>query len=166
MFFSKKLQKYQNINHCFFSRKNGVSTGIYKSLNCGIGSFDNKKKIQKNIKIVSKFMKCKSKNLIIAKQIHSNKVLYLRNKKFLKKRPECDALITKMENVCLSVLSADCVPILIYDPVEKTIGSIHAGWRGAINDIVENTINKFLNLKSKINNIVVAIGPCIGKKKL
>ena len=65
MFFSKKLNKIKNLNHCFFSRKGGYSSGIYKSLNCGVGSSDKKEKVIKNLKKVSKKMGCKKNCLII-----------------------------------------------------------------------------------------------------
>ena len=72
MFFSKKLKKFKNIRHGFFNRKGGVSKGIYKSLNCGLGSQDNIKDVRKNIEKVCKKIGCKRKNLILLNQIHSN----------------------------------------------------------------------------------------------
>ena len=77
MFFSKKLKKFNNIKHCFFSRKNGFSSGIYKSLNCGTGSLDNKANVLKNIKYVSKKIGCQKNSLITLNQIHSNKVVFI-----------------------------------------------------------------------------------------
>ena len=74
MFFSRKFKKFKDINHCFFSRKGGFSKGVYKGLNCGKGSKDNKKHISKNINYVAKKMKVKKKNLILMHQTHSNKV--------------------------------------------------------------------------------------------
>ena len=79
MFYSKKLKKFKNIKHCFFSRRGGFSKGLYKSLNCGKGSKDNKKNILKNLNYVSKKMKIKKKNLILMDQTHSNKVIELKN---------------------------------------------------------------------------------------
>ena len=77
MYFSKKLKKFNTINHCFFSKKNGVSKGIYSSLNCGLGSKDKIQDIKKNIKIVCKFMGCQENKLITLRQRHTNKVIYL-----------------------------------------------------------------------------------------
>ena len=74
MFFSEKLKKYKNLKHCFFSRKNGFSRGLFRSLNCGLGSKDNKSNILKNLKYVSKKVGCKKQNLITLNQRHSNKV--------------------------------------------------------------------------------------------
>ena len=78
MFYSKKLKKFKEIKHCFFSKRNGYSTGIYKSLNCGHGSKDNKKNIQKNLKLVAKKMRVKSENLILMHQTHSNNVIEIK----------------------------------------------------------------------------------------
>ena len=74
MFYSDNLKKNSDIQHCFFSRKNGISTDIYKSLNCGIGSGDNKKNVNKNLDIVSNIFKIEKKNLILMNQTHGNKV--------------------------------------------------------------------------------------------
>ena len=89
---SKKLSKFKKINHGFFNRNNGYSNGIYKSLNCGIGSKDNKININQNLKKVCQKIKCSRKNLILLNQIHSNKVFSIN--KTPKKKPLGDALIT------------------------------------------------------------------------
>ena len=76
MFFSKKLKSFKEINHCFFSRKSGYSKGLYKSLNCGRGSRDNKKNINRNLRYVSKKMNRKNNELVLMHQSHSNRVLH------------------------------------------------------------------------------------------
>ena len=86
MFFSKNLQKFKNIKHCFFSRKNGVSQGVYKSLNCGLGSGDNKENVLKNLEFVSKKIGCEKKLLITLNQTHSNKVIYFKDKSDVKNK--------------------------------------------------------------------------------
>ena len=73
MFFSKKLKEFKNLKHCFFSRKNGFSKGCYKSLNCGLGSDDNKDNVIKNLKFVSQKIGCEEKYLITLNQKHTNK---------------------------------------------------------------------------------------------
>ena len=114
---SKKLIKYKNLKHGFFNKIGGVSKGIYRSLNCGIGSLDNKKNVLKNLNIVSKKIGCKNKNLIILKQKHSDKFYIAR--KINKKRISADGVITKSKNLALCILTADCAPLLIYDPKKK-----------------------------------------------
>jgi YfiH family protein len=138
-----------------------VSSGIYNSLNCGFGSNDEKKNIFKNLDIVSKKIGVKSENLFLMNQTHSNKVIFIKDNNKHIRRVNSDALITDQRNVAISVLTADCVPILIYDEVNKIIGSVHAGWKGALSGIIENTLNQIININrnAKIN---IAIGPCIG----
>ena len=162
MFISKSFTKFKAINHCFFSRNGGFSKGIYKSLNCGRGSKDAKKNIIKNLRYVESKMKVKKNNLILMHQTHSNKVVEIK-KSNIKKRIYSDALVTKISGLALGVVTADCVPILIYDKKNKTIACIHAGWKGAISNVIENTINKIKNKNTK-SKIYAAIGPCISKE--
>ena len=162
MFYSKKLKRFKEIKHCFFSKKNGYSTGIYKSLNCGQGSKDNKKNIQKNLNLVAKKMSVNSENLVLMHQTHSNKVIEIKRMNY-KKKIYADAMITKMRGVSLGVLTADCVPIILYDSKNKIIGCIHAGWKGAFKNIIKNTIHKIRKISSK-SKIYASVGPCIGLK--
>ena len=85
MFYSKKFKKLKQVKHCFFSRKNGFSKGIYKSLNCGKGSKDNKKNIRKNLDFVAKKMAVERNKLILMHQIHSNKVIEIKRNNYKKK---------------------------------------------------------------------------------
>jgi len=162
MFYSKKLKRLKDINHCFFSRKNGFSKGIYKSLNCGRGSKDNKKNVKKNLNYVSKKMGVKKNKLILMHQTHSNKVVEIKINN-IRRKIKADAMITKMKNVALGVVTADCVPIILFDVKNKIIGCIHAGWKGAHSGIIKNTINKIKKLNTN-NKIYATVGPCIGKK--
>jgi len=149
MFFSKDLKKIKNINHCFFSRKNGLSTGIYSSLNCGKGSKDNKQNVLKNLEIVSYKMNTKLNKLILMNQTHSNKVIVVTEDNIKSKIFNSDALITNIKGIVLGVLTADCVPIILYDKKYKTIGCVHAGWKGVYNGIIENTISQFKKFGKK-----------------
>ena len=139
---SKKLSKFKNISHGFFGSKGGVSKGIYKSLNCGIGSLDNKRNIEKNIKIVLKKINSKRKKVFLPKQIHSNK-FYLIRKKITNKRIKCDAVITGQKKIPIGILTADCAPIIIFDPKRIVVSMVHAGWKGAFKEIVKRVITFF-----------------------
>ena len=162
MFYSKNLMSEVNVKHCFFSRKNGVSSGIYKSLNCGIGSKDDVNNVKKNLEIVSKNLDIKSNKLAIMNQTHSNKVLSIKNINNLK-RFDCDALLTSDEGIALCVLTADCAPILIYEAQKKIVGCIHAGWKGAFSGIIENTILQLSDMGGDKNKLFVTVGPCISQ---
>ena len=159
---SKLLKKYKNISHGFFNSLGGYSKGIYKSLNCGIGSKDNKKFVQSNINKVCKKIGCSKNNLLLLNQIHSNKV-YVINK-ISKKRLSGDGVITNKKKIALGILTADCAPILIYDIYKNYISAIHAGWKGAYKKIISKTIKKFKNKGSNVKNIIAVIGPCISKQ--
>ena len=162
MFYSKKLKKIKKLKHCFFSRNNGFSRGVYRSLNCGRGSKDNKKNIQKNLKFVAKTMAVERAKLILMHQTHSNKVVEITKKNY-KKIIVADAMITQMRNLAIGVVTADCVPIIFCDIKSQVAGCIHAGWKGAFSGIVENTIQKVQKLNLK-NKIYASVGPCIGNK--
>jgi len=164
MFFSSKLNKFENLKHCFFSRKNGVSKGYYESLNCGLGSNDNKENVLKNLEIVSKKISCDKKLLITLNQQHTDKVVHFKNEKSVKNKLTGDAIVCEIKNVGIGILTADCAPILFYDHKKKIIGCAHAGWKGALNGIIKNTVKKFNELDSKSNDLTAVIGPCIGRK--
>ena len=162
MFYSKKLKRLKKIKHCFFSRKRGFSKGIYKSLNCGRGSKDNKNNINKNLNFVAKTMAVKRDKLVLMHQTHSNKVIEIK-KHNCKKKIVADAMITKLKDLTICVVTADCVPIIIYDIKNEIIGCIHAGWKGAFCGIIDNTIKRIKKLNSN-NKIYAGVGPCIGEK--
>ena len=162
MFFSKKLLSFKNLKHCFFSRKGGFSKGIYKSLNCGRGSKDSKKIVLKNIKYVSKKINSNVNTIVLMHQTHSNKVVEIDKKNYFKKI-KSDAIITSVKGLTLGVVTADCVPVLLYDCTNKVAGCIHAGWKGTLSGIIKKTILKIKNKNSNCK-IYASVGPCIGKK--
>ena len=165
MFYSKKLSKFSIISHGFFNKDGGVSKGIYKSLNCGAGSKDKKANIEKNLKIVKKKISKKSKEIFLVKQIHSNKFIFLNKNSNIKSRSvNADAIITEKKNFPIAILTADCVPLLIFDKRRKMIAAIHAGWRGAYNGIIQKVIRFMLSKGCKKEDMVVAIGPSISIK--
>ena len=158
---SKKLSKFKRVEHAFFNRLGGKSTGKFKSLNCGLGSNDKKKNILKNLEIVSDKIKITAKKIVLLNQIHSNKFHYLNNNSILNNKFEGDALVTDMKNIPIAVLTADCAPILIHDESNKMIAAIHAGWKGAYKDIVKKVIKFMIKKGCFTKNITAAIGPCI-----
>jgi YfiH family protein len=161
---SKKLSKFKEISHGFFDKKGGCSKGIYRSLNCGPGSKDNKKKVIENLRIVKNKISRNSKNIFLLHQIHSNKFVFINKySKYLKKK-KADALITNIPKLPIAILTADCAPILIYDKQKKMIGAIHAGWKGAYKGIISKVINFMIKKGCEKKNIIAAIGPCIAQK--
>jgi len=163
MFFSKKLKKFKNIKHCFFSRKNGFSKGFYQSLNCGLGSNDKKENVHKNLEFVSKKIGCKKESLITLKQVHSNQVIHFNNESSVKNKLTGDSIVSEVKNIGIGILTADCAPILFYDPNKKIVGCAHVGWKGALNGVIKNTAKKFNDLNSNNKDLIAVIGPCIKK---
>jgi YfiH family protein len=159
---SKKLSNFKNIEHGFFNRLGGKSTGIFKSLNCGSGSFDNKKNIIKNLEIISNKINAKSKKIVLLNQTHSSKFYYIgKGSKLNNTKFNGDALITNKKNLPIAILTADCAPILIHDDDKQMIAAIHAGWKGAYKDIVEKVVKFMVKKGCSPKNITAAIGPCI-----
>jgi YfiH family protein len=143
----------------------GKSTGIYKGLNCGLGSSDNKKKVSKNLAIVQRKIKSKSKKIFLLNQIHSNNFHYIDKKSKLNNNKfEGDALITNRPNTPIGVLTADCAPILIFDQKSKMIAAIHAGWKGSYKGIVKQVVKFMIKKGCTTDNITAVIGPCISLK--
>ena len=159
---SKSLEKFKNISHFFFNSKGGVSDGIYRSLNCGIGSRDKKNNVAKNLKIVVNKIGCKKNRLILLKQIHSNKIYTINN--LPKNKLIGDGLITSKKGIALGILTADCAPVFIYDKKLNKIAAIHAGWKGAYKKVVEKAIKVFIKQGSIKNDLIIVIGPCIFQK--
>ena len=159
---SKKLSKFKSIEHAFFNRKGGKSMGIFKSLNCGLGSTDVKKNVIYNLKIVSNKIKNKSKKIVLLNQIHSNKFHFInKNSKNSNNKLTGDALITNKKNTAIAVLTADCAPILMHDENKNMIAAIHAGWKGAYKGIVEKVVKFMIKKGCSAQNITAVIGPCI-----
>ena len=162
MFKSKLLNKFDEIEHGFFNSKGGFSKGIYESLNCGIGSKDLKKNVVRNLEKVAKQINTTKQNIILLNQVHSNKVINVRD--IFKIRRIGDGLITNRKKLALGILTADCAPILIFDPKKKIIAALHAGWKGAFKDIIVKTINKLNQKGSKSKDLIAVVGPCISIK--
>ncbi len=159
---SKKLSLLQNITHGYFNKNGGVSEGIYKSLNCGVGSNDKKINIQKNHKIVISKISDSLKKIFFVKQFHSNKFVYIGYKsKIDRRRIKADAIITDKKKFPIAILTADCVPILIYDKKRKMIAAIHAGWKGAYRGIVQKVIKFMYSKGCNSKDMIVSIGPSI-----
>ena len=145
MIISKKLIKQKKISHGFFNRNGGKSKGIYKSLNCGPGSKDKKNDINDNLNIVQKKIGNISKNIFLLNQIHGNNIVFIdKYFRIKQKKIRADAIITDQRKVPIAVLTADCVPILLYDNSKNMIAAIHAGWKGAFKDIIKKVINFML----------------------
>ncbi len=154
--------------HCFSTRFGGVSEGFLSSLNLGIHRGDRPENVQKNYELLGAAMGFDPKDLVFTHQIHSGIIRRVgraeRGEGLL--RPvsvDCDGLITNEPGVCLAVFSADCTPILLFDPVGMAAGAVHAGWRGTALGIAERAVEAMVReYGTDPANLRAAIGPCIG----
>ena len=153
---SKKLDGF---NHGFFTRLGGISKGIYKGLNCGTGSKDDHLNVQFNRKLVASEMNITLKELVTVYQVHSARVVIVDSP--LEILTRADAIVTNTPNLAISVLTADCLPVLFADKKNNVVGAAHAGWKGTLNGILENSVNSMIELGADIKNIKAVIGPCI-----
>lgn len=148
--------------HGFFSRRGGVSGGVYKSLNCGLGSDDHLANITENRRRVVQVFGPNLKSLVTPYQVHGAKAVFIRSQDHVQNgRPEADGLVSDDPNLILGVLTADCCPLLFEDQHAGLVGVAHAGWRGAVAGIATEVVRLMLSHGAKSANISVAIGPTI-----
>jgi polyphenol oxidase len=152
------------LKHGFFTRLGGISTGIYDSLNCAWGSKDDLANVTTNRALVVQALGPKVSDLLSAAQVHSNRVKVVDRIWSRESAPEVDALVTTLPNVALGILTADCAPVLFSDRTHGVIGAAHAGWKGAIGGVLENTVTAMEELGAKRRDISAAVGPCIHQK--
>ena len=150
------------IRHGFFTRDGGVSEGIYRGLNGGLGSNDDPEKVRENRRRVSAWFGLPPDRLATAHQVHSPDVVVV-TADYDGSRPQADAQVTASPGVILGVLTADCGPILFADPENRVIGAAHAGWKGALAGVLENTIEAMIALGARRDRIRATLGPSISQ---
>lgn len=154
---------HSHVFHGFFTRQGGVSTGIYKSLNTSLGSADLGQHVVENRRRVAAALAPGQAPLVTAHQIHSDEVITVHSP-FSGPRPQADALVTNVTGIALGVLTADCGPVLFADAKAHVIAAAHAGWRGALAGILENTVAAMQMLGAKPHQTIAVLGPCIGPR--
>src|SRR6185312_223892 len=137
----KTLAGLEGVQHRFFTRRGGVSAGLYSSLNCGYGSGDSPDNVRENRRRVARTFDLPETDLLTVHQIHSTEVLTVGRERWISPgAPKADALVTDRPGVALGVLAADCAPVLFADADAQVIGAAHAGWKGALGGVVDTTI--------------------------
>ena len=159
-FGSSLLAAIPGLRHAFFTREGGVSGGIYDSLNGGLGSNDDPAHVAENRRRMAEQMGVAPERLLSAHQIHSPDVVVATGP-WQGDKPRADALVTSAEGIAIGVTAADCGPVLFADASARVIGAAHAGWKGALNGVVESTIAAMEKLGADRSDIVAAIGPLI-----
>lgn len=152
-----------SVPHAFLGRGGGKSTGLYASLNVGIGSDDDAGAVQENRQRAADAV-LPGGALSSVYQIHSPKAVTITEALHDNNRPQADAMVTDRPGLLLGILTADCVPVLFADEQAGIIGAAHAGWKGAIGGVTDNTIAAMEKLGADRARIATAIGPCIAQK--
>jgi YfiH family protein len=148
--------------HGFFTRAGGVSEGIYRGLNVGYGSKDERESVTENRARVARWFSVSPEKLATVHQVHSPDVVVV-DERYDGARPEADAMVSATPGIVIGVLAADCGPILFCDPEARVVGAAHAGWKGALYGVLENTIAAMETLGAKRQNILASLGPSIGR---
>lgn len=152
-----------NVTHAFFTRAGGVSEGIYRGLNVGLGSSDDREKVLENRRRVSAWLHSSGDFLATPHQTHSTDVLQV-DGPWQGERPQADAVVTDKPGVALGVLTADCGPVLFAEPQRGVVGAAHAGWKGATGGILENTVEAMVRLGARRERITATLGPTITQR--
>jgi YfiH family protein len=150
------------IRHGFFTRVGGVSDGVYKALNVGLGSHDDPARVRENRRQVARWIGVPDTHLNTLFQVHSADAV-VAYEPFAGQRPKADAIVTDRPGIALGVLAADCGPVLLADPQARVIGAAHAGWRGALNGVLESAIAAMEKLGAQRDSIIAALGPSISQ---
>jgi len=151
-----------HLRHAFFTREGGVSTGVYTSLNGGTGSNDDPAAVQRNRALMAEALGVSEPQLLVPYQIHSADVVIARD--VWQERPRVDGVVTNVPGLAIGVTGADCGMILFADTQAHVIGACHAGWKGALTGVLENTLSKMEELGAKRSAISAVLGPTIGAK--
>ncbi|RED54298.1 peptidoglycan editing factor PgeF [Aestuariispira insulae] len=158
------LQECEGVRHGFFTRKGGVSEGIYQGLNCGPGSDDDPDHVRENRARVARAMQADPGDLATLYQIHSADVVTVDTVWDRVDAPRADAMVTDRPGILLGILTADCGPLLFADRKAGVVGAAHAGWKGALGGVGGATIDAMETLGAARENIVAVLGPCIAQE--
>ena len=148
------------VRHGFFGRDGGVSNGDYESLNTGPGSDDNPSHVAENRARCAAVLRVPPLNLLTGYQTHSPDVMTVSNA-WEAGAAKVDALVTTKPGLAVGALAADCTPVLFCDPEARVVAAAHAGWRGALAGVLENTVGEMVRVGATAQNIRAAIGPCM-----
>ena len=157
------LARLDGVRHAFFTRQGGVSAGLYESRNCGFGSQDEPARVARNRALCASDLGVADDALVTVYQTHSPDVEVASDSWPAEQAPRADAIVTDRPGLALAILTADCAPVLFADPQARVIGAAHAGWRGALHGVLDNTVAAMTRLGAQAGRIRAAIGPRIAQ---
>ena len=156
--------RIDGLTHGFFTREGGHSSGLFSSLNCGMGSGDDRETVLKNRALVAERLGVAPDCLLSAYQVHSAEAALVTGPWTQDAdRPRVDGLVTRTPGVALGVLTADCGPVLFADPEARVIGAAHAGWKGALAGVTTRTLALMEAEGARRDRIIAVIGPTISQ---
>lgn len=155
------LADQAGVAHGFFTRRGGVSGGIYAGLNCGLGSKDDPDHVRENKRRAMAAMDLGADALALVHQVHSPDVWTADAPRDRAAMEKADALVSRRRGLALGILTADCAPVLFADGASGVAAAAHAGWRGAMSGVLENTVARMEAEGAKRSTIHAALGPCI-----
>jgi polyphenol oxidase len=158
---SPLLERVEGVRHGFFTRRGGVSQGVYAGLNVGAGSRDDPVAVAQNRRLAAQAFGDPAPPLVTVYQIHSARAVTA-DGPWPGEAPQADAVVTAQPGLVLGALAADCAPILIADGVARVAAAVHAGWRGALGGVVEAAVEAMAGAGARRERLVAAVGPCIG----
>ena len=160
-FQSSKLRPFP---HGFFTRRGGVSTGPFGQLNCGQKANDDPANVEQNRMLAAEALQIDIAGVAAGVQRHSTNVSIV-DGSFDGVKPEVDGLVTSTPGVAVSVLTADCQPVLLADHRARVVAAVHAGWKGALNGVIANAVSAMTSLGASPDRISAVIGPSISRSK-
>ncbi len=160
---AESLKAGANVRHGFFTREGGHSTGIYTSLNTGLGSDDERETVMQNRTVIADSLGVPVSRLIAPYQHHSADAVIATEAWPAQHGPKADAVVTATPGLAISINTADCTPILFSDAKAGVIGAAHAGWKGAIGGVIKWTVSAMEEAGAARANICAAIGPTISQ---
>lgn len=160
------LAAVPEVKHFVSGRKCGKSDGEPGEFNLSYNVNDNPENVDHNRWLLASALDISAGKLVFPQQTHSTNVKLINRLNYTEEHADTDALITNTKGICIGVMSADCVPILIYDPVHKAVAAVHAGWRGTVGKIIEKTLKSMVeHFSTGTSEVVVCLGPSICKKE-
>ena len=157
------LNDLPGIRHAYFTRPGGVSSGIYMGLNAGLGSDDDRKCVVENRRRMTDHLGVDEDELASPYQVHSPDVIAT-NLAWKTDRPKADSVVTNRQGLAIGIVTADCGPILFADANAGVLGAAHAGWKGALSGVLENTIAEMEKHGAARRNISAILGPTISQE--
>ncbi|QHT69407.1 peptidoglycan editing factor PgeF [Rhodocytophaga rosea] len=162
----EQLLPYPNIKHFVSGRHGGVSLNEVGTFNLSFRASDSRENVIENRRRLAQALDIEPSRLVFPAQTHSDRVQLVTASTNPDTLTETDALITNTPGICICVMSADCVPILLYDPVTQSVGAVHAGWKGTVSKILTRTIEAMQQaFGTRPENLVAGIGPSISPEK-